>query len=276
MRCATHVRNNQFTIWLVAGLVFVMGFNVLLVQAARAVDTQINVEICNGSSSASLALTTPLPGSVHATSPIRTQGSINRLSQITVFVDGAYNSTIPIDSGASSFIYDVSLAPGTHTVRYVGADSCQATSPVAEISITFDPSVITEPTTGQESPSQPQQKAESGVRIGSTLPTQESLSKTQPITAFSNFIYSALIVLDFANSTSFESVSVMSQRFAVFSTGLILLFLSRPMLIFYRTLRYRVLKMRKRPMPEFLRARPITWIRSAGIALLLSLFIFMI
>ena len=71
-------------------------------------------------------------------SVVTISGTLHNISQIMVYIDGVYSTTIPLDFGASAYSFSLVYSPGTHTVRMVGLDPITATQVEKTISVVYD------------------------------------------------------------------------------------------------------------------------------------------
>ena len=65
-------------------------------------------------------------------------GTVHNISQIMVYIDGAYNSTVPLDAGADTYTVSLTLAPGQHTIKLIAIDPYTSTQIEKTISVTYD------------------------------------------------------------------------------------------------------------------------------------------
>ncbi|AGL62310.1 membrane protein of unknown function [Candidatus Saccharimonas aalborgensis] len=232
--------------------------------------TTINVGICGTSGSTQLAISSPVANSTVSSVPVTIQGVVNRISQISVYRDGQYDGVIPLNTGATTFSYIATMTAGSHVFRFEGVDICQQTTPVAEITITYDQAVII------THPSTPGTASNPGTTTPVTGPgITEFLEGLPPIKIISDGFYKLLVWLDFASPTSFSSVPRMAQRFTGMTVGLALLFLARPLLDGYRYVRYVKLGWRARPLPLVLRSHPLVLLRISGLIIITIVILFL-
>jgi len=83
---------------------------------------------------------------------VTVMGTLTQVTQLTAYIDGQFSEVIPIDSDATTFTYSYLSPVGQHTLRLEGQDLCQRTTPVAELVLTYDPTLPPTPITGPSAP----------------------------------------------------------------------------------------------------------------------------
>lgn len=274
MRFAASARNVARLAGFIIGALSV---GVLGSTSAQAVnDTRVDAVICQVSSSAVVAITSPLSQTAVGSSAVTIEGSVSLISQMTVYVDDQYIGVFALASGAQTFSYDVTLTPGSHTVKFVGQDICQVASPVAQVTLIYDPSVPIPPVTGPSdatgSPSRSPVAGGPAVIAADLLPEgslPESLL-TKPLDALGDMLYSGLVVLDFVRPGSAESLPCMILRFILLFVGLFLLFFARLVVCW-------IVRVAHKPAGEGLRAistaRLRMWVRIIGLGIIIAVFV---
>lgn len=208
------------------GVLFAMGWTVVASPVAGAQETTIMATVCRVGATASLAVISPQPHTITPTMPIAITLQTEQVGQIAVYVDGNYSETVPVDRRAPTFRYDFRAPPGTHTVRFEGQDLCARTTPVGELTVTYDPRQPVEPITGQattglgapsvsegpDAPHQAQVTEES---------SEVALPLAQPLKAVGDAVYGALVALDIVQPQGSEPLRPALQ-FSVMTTGLAL------------------------------------------------------
>lgn len=211
----------------------------LMAQSVSAQST-IDARICEPGGS-TITITAPEPGAVVSQSTISLEGSVQGATQIDVRIDGAYNSTIPLSSGQTTFSESVQLAAGTRTIEVEANDICGVQNGTDTVVVTYQPASTGggggTPDTGVDTDNGP-----SNGGGGVTITDPDSL-ETQPIDAggdridesssipvltpiFSN-ISSALDFDDTARDGLLKAI----LRFALFTTGFGLMFFAVPLLL---------------------------------------------
>jgi hypothetical protein len=190
--------------------------------AAGAVDTTVNTIICSAAP-ATLTIATPADHVTSGATPIIISGSVSRVSQIRVSIDGVYHETLPVDAGATTYSYSYVAGEGQHAVELVGVDVCQNGDATKIIHITYAPGAAQQP--DMPTPVTPN---DTGIAVGGQA--AERAPEAAPVTllnstpvgrAVAGALYSALVGLDFASPSSFAQVPTMTGRFALTSVGLV-------------------------------------------------------
>ena len=187
-------------------------------------NTVVGASICNQSDTATLVITQPISGHTTSQMPVTVSGSLKLLSQIRVYVDSVYTETIPIAADETNFSYVQYLGVGTHEVRLEGVDACQQTSPVAQITIVYNPetTVVGQPV----SPQDPQAPAEEYAPIEDQPTFFERVTTNGVISSVSNAAYGVLEALDIVNSSEATQTTKMVGRFTLVTAGSTLVLLA--------------------------------------------------
>jgi hypothetical protein len=117
------------------------------VQAQQVKGSHIEVMVCPRGSQSGLHIQAPVSDSLVATPTIQVKGSVQSISQIDFYVDDVYNNSVGIGLGEASFASDVSLNPGTHTIKLSAIDSCEQETHTDSIVVTYQPQLV--PAAGQ-------------------------------------------------------------------------------------------------------------------------------
>jgi hypothetical protein len=105
---------------------------------AKAVDTSVYAIICGSGST--ITMTQPVSDSTTSQSVVPLAGTVDQANQIEVYVDDVFDSVIPLTVGQTNFNSQVTVSPGTHTIKLVAIDACQsATNGEASAVITYTP-----------------------------------------------------------------------------------------------------------------------------------------
>lgn len=112
--------------------------------AASYATTQINAVVCNGTVTPEITLASPLNDSVVNQLSIPLNGSVKSVSQITVSLDGNYNSSVAIAANETSFATTVEMSEGTHTITLAAHGICGG--PTADVTIVISVSLGSQPT----------------------------------------------------------------------------------------------------------------------------------
>jgi hypothetical protein len=110
----------------------------------------IMTRICNDTQAATITITSPASDSLVDRSTITLRGAVSQSNQLEVFVDDAFNSVVPLASGATTYSADVQLSPGTHKVTIAAIDACQVENNSRSIVVSYQPAQMA--STGSEVP----------------------------------------------------------------------------------------------------------------------------
>lgn len=105
-------------------------------------ESEVTAQVCGGSASSTVAITSPSSGDTITTIPVSISGTVSRASQIDIMVDGVYDSTVPVGATQTDFIADIMLSKGTHEIRFVANDRCHVENGVAVLTLTYAPPVV--------------------------------------------------------------------------------------------------------------------------------------
>lgn len=108
---------------------------------AEGADSRVEVMVCPTADQVHLSITQPTSDSVVSESKLAISGMTNFVSQVDIYVDTAYNNTIALSYADTSFTSDVSLRPGTNTVKIVATGTCGVTTAEESVIITYQPKV---------------------------------------------------------------------------------------------------------------------------------------
>ena len=121
-------------------------------SGVSAVDTQIGAVVCgSGAPGAFIQITQPLNDSVLEQPVVSFRGNVNNTAQIEVFIDGTQDRTVAIGANQTTFLTDLSLSEGTHTVTMKANDICGGQDDEDSVAITYTPAV-SQPSTGGMTP----------------------------------------------------------------------------------------------------------------------------
>lgn len=196
-----------------------------------ATDTTVTAEVRDGQP-ASLTITTAIDGAIVVLPTVTIEGGVHNVSQIVVYVDNTYNTSIPLPSGASTYIVAFGVTPGTHDVRVVGLDPYTNTEVSQTVSFTYTPGGQAVPGTSAEGEGESTQAptpVESYVRktIDAAAATGEDMqsqvqqaSSSGPLAGLADITFSAFKSIDMVSMTDGTGVNKMAGRFTLVSAGL--------------------------------------------------------
>lgn len=192
-------------------------------------------------------------------------GRVARVSQIMTYVNGSYHTTVPLDTGSTTFSYATSLTPGENIIRLVGIDPCSNTSLEAIMHITFDPMAI---------PTNPVKEIVNQTK-DTAVGTQEYLqdqvnqaSATKPASFLSDLTYDVMTALDLAPHTGQQPEPYMLSRFWAITAGTALIILTNPVITLYHMARYQLLQWKVHAFPKLVRHHAAFVLRTGGVFLL--------
>lgn len=116
-----------------------------------AQSSSVYATLCGATSHVSI--TQPVSDSTVAQSAVTLQGNVTQANQIEVYVDGEFDSTIPLTIGQSSYSGSIQLPTGTHTIRVEAINSCSGQNGDATSVVTYTPPPA-QGSTGQTTPTQ--------------------------------------------------------------------------------------------------------------------------
>lgn len=109
------------------------------VGVAHAKDNDVNVAVCTGSEGSTITITQPISDSV-INQPVTTfRGAVTNATQIEIEIDGVYASSVPIGSNQATYVTDITLTSGTHTIKLIANDVCQHSNDSASVVLTYEP-----------------------------------------------------------------------------------------------------------------------------------------
>ncbi|MEO6727726.1 MAG: hypothetical protein ABIM96_02255 [Candidatus Saccharimonas sp.] len=173
----------------------------------------------------SLTITTDIEGKIVTQPTVTIEGSVHNVTQIVVYVDGTYSTSLPLASGASSFTIAFGVTPGTHEVRISGLDAYTTSEVIQTIHFTYDPAA-TPPATGGTGTDTPV-----NTYIGQTIDAAKAAqadaaqevqkaSSLGPLSTLSDMVFTALKSIDMVSETDGSGINKMIGRFALVSAGL--------------------------------------------------------
>lgn len=121
-------------------LVLAGGFLRMLPLHAIAEGSVISAEICD-SADPSVHIETPASDSLTAVSRVALEGTVERTSQIEIFINDAYSSSVAIGQN-HRFSTMVDLRVGTNTIRLEAHNNCNQQIHTTAIVVTHQPQVL--------------------------------------------------------------------------------------------------------------------------------------
>ena len=270
---------NSFARFFAPIAIFSFAFALVISNLGYATDSAINVGV-SGSPAPSLYISNP-SSPVNVTSmPLNVDGVVNNLTQVQVYVDGAYSLTIPLTVTSEDFSYSLNLNEGDHSVKFVGISAYTSENPEVTITVSYKLPVVEPPNPpnngsgGGKTPSQPGSSDNGGVVIGGA-PIDSTDGSGMAGVVMPQWLYRSLVFFDIINPNKVTDTGTMFGRFVLLLVALFLIIFARPTLWLYRYLRYDVLRLNKRPLTYILRRYPLFWIRSIGVVIAALVFIYL-
>lgn len=266
----------KYTLLAVAGGGVLCGIALGPIVNAESASNKVNITI-SGSPAPNLQVGKISSTSGHSSVTITAR--VDNLTQVQIYVDGIYSTTVPLTVHDTFFSYDLILSEGIHTVKLVGISAYTSTYPEIEMTVEHraptTPGVIDED--GEEKPDTPKSQISSrtqggGIVVGES-PEGVETSK-QPVIKLPKWAMDVLLTFDVVDPGRTSDTPRMIWRLTLITIGLFIVILARPALAIYRYIRYKVFGWHKRPLPLFLRKRPLFWLRVFGILLVLIVFMY--
>ncbi len=205
------------------GVALLSMFVALAPNIASAEDSIIDVTVCTASSQASLVITSPSPDAKVASLPVAVSGEITLLSQIRVYVDDVYDATIPVDSGATTFTYNLTTSPGKHEILFEGVAIC-GTNPSDTRMLTYVPPQLPPPAGGTigsvPAATNTSNSTVSGEPVAQGGSAPLTIAGVDVADVVSDIVYNSMVALDFATPESLETLPAMITRFALITAGM--------------------------------------------------------
>lgn len=170
------------------------------------------------------SIASPADGATVEAAELAVSGSLHNISQILVFVDGVYVSTVPFDVGAASFSLTIPLTPGLHTVRLSGTDPYLGVQVDHTFAVTYSPVL----TPQSVAPATPGQVATDIVNSGSAAVSQTvanaqtqitTASATGPMKVFTDGLFTVMVDAGVIVPNSVEKTKAMATRISLVSVG---------------------------------------------------------
>lgn len=143
------VRSNWLQILLAASLSYIVALCALAAPVAAQAGSLVGATVCTNAST--ITLDAPVSDSVVTAPTVALSGSVTQSSQVEVRVDGAFDSTIQLSVGQTTYSGSVQLTPGTHTIEVTAISVCPGTNGTASSVVTYEAPPQT-PSTGGSTP----------------------------------------------------------------------------------------------------------------------------
>lgn len=213
-----------FTV-LAAGLVSILSVPI----PVYATDTTVNVDVRDGQP-ASLTVTTELDGKTVTQPTATVEGTVHNVTQVVVYVDGTYNTSLPLATGAATYIVAFGVTPGEHEVRIAGLDAYTNTEASQVIRFSYEPVVdggsTTTDSSGNIIDTSPVNSyindtidAAKAAQADAAQQVQQA-SSSGPLAGLGDIVFNAFKSVDMVSTTDGTGINKMAGRFTLVSVGL--------------------------------------------------------
>lgn len=140
MRFVDGLKNSRRLLWagLVLGFVGVGSLHGFSAYAQTPpAGTEVKAVICRPSSTVSLS--SPPSDSLSERAGVLVRGTVTQATQVELYVDDQFDRVVPLSSDEKSFEAELTMSPGTHTIRAVAIDFCQLKNGEGEVIVTYVP-----------------------------------------------------------------------------------------------------------------------------------------
>ena len=221
---STRVTRGLFAL-LAAGLLSVFSIPI----PVFATGTGITVGVHDGLP-ASLTIITDLDGKTVTQPTVMVEGVVHNVTQVVVYVDGIYNTSLPLPSGSGTYTIAFGVAPGEHEVRVTGLDAYSGTEASQTFRFSYAPvtdggSTTTDSSGNTIDPSPVNSYIND--TIDAAKATQASAaeqvrqaSSSGPLGDLGDIAFNAFKSVDMVSSTDGTGINKMAGRFTLVSAGL--------------------------------------------------------
>lgn len=144
------VAKTSWRLLLVAGVLAGL-YSWCVTSSVVSATTGVYTTICVESSTVTIA--NPVSDSTVSEGLIILSGAVTQANQIEVYIDDAFDSTIPLTIGQTEYSSSIQIPTGTHTIRVEAVDSCGGTNATASSVVTFTPPP-SQPSVGGDTPTE--------------------------------------------------------------------------------------------------------------------------
>lgn len=171
------VKNNWLQLLFAISLSCVVALCALAAPVAAQAGSLVGATVCTNAST--ITLDTPVSDSVVTAPTVALSGSVTQSSQVEVRIDGAFDSSIQLSVGQTTYSGSVQLTPGTHTIEVTAISVCPGTNGTASSVVTYEAPPQT-PSTGGSTPTNVGGGGSGGVTVDSTADADKSSVDGQP------------------------------------------------------------------------------------------------
>ena len=189
----------------VKSLLLALTFTALFgVSPVAAQDGRVEVMVCPTGDASRLTVLQPQGDSVVAESKVAISGEVEFISQIDFFINDTYNHTIALGASDTNFESNVTLPPGTNTLKIAATARCSLPDRVQSIVLTHQPN--TPPSVGRDVPTIVDDRVLDSVLLPEQVPEKNPIKDI-----YDNWVVAPIIIagesLDIVN-TSEEQAEV--------------------------------------------------------------------
>lgn len=188
-----------------------------------ATNTSVNAQV-RDDQPASLTVTTDIEGKTVTLPTVTVEGAVHNISQVVVYVDGIYNTSIPLATGAATYTVAFGVTPGSHEVRLTGLDASTGDEVSVTIHFTYTPSATG--TTDEGGTTNPvndyvNNTIDAAKATGDAAAEQvQKASSSGPLGDLSDVAFAAFKSVDLLSTTDGTGVNKMAGRFTLVTAGL--------------------------------------------------------
>ena len=223
---STRVTRGLFAL-LTAGLLSVFSIPI----PVFATGTTINVGVRDGLPP-SLTISTDLEGKTVTLPNVTVEGVVHNVTQVIVYVDGVYNTSLPLPSSSGAYTIAFGVTPGSHEVRITGFDALTSNEASQTIRFSYEPvtdggsTTTTTDSSGNTIDTSPVNSYINDT-IDAAKATQASAaeqvrqaSSSGPLGDLGDIAFNAFKSVDMVSSTDGTGINKMAGRFTLVSAGL--------------------------------------------------------
>lgn len=282
MKFATHIKYETSLAGVAIGVLAMLPL--VGMPAARVVATGSTISVAvRDNMPASITVNQP-DTSIYNTWNVILTGTVHNISQIMVYIDGTYDSTVPLDAGADTYTVALTLPPGQHNIKLVAIDPYTSTQIEKRLVITRDPAIrppINNPIENTHDTATPTVSGAvnvgankvSGVVVQAQQDVQGELNQASEapglLKSVADVSYQFLSSIDLVDKNDGTGLKTMGWRFVLVVTGLILAIL--PWSVYALAVRLHIV-----PMLDLHNSKVIVAIRIIGIVLLVIPFLLLL
>lgn len=116
--------------------------SVSLGPTAQALDSTVSALVCNATmDGGAIFITSPLNDSSIGSSVLTVKGTVSKISQVELYIDGAYSQTKALSPGTTTYSMQTTISKGTHTIFVRGSDNCGGNQQSSSVVVTYQPQV---------------------------------------------------------------------------------------------------------------------------------------